>query len=136
MARTTTDAVEAIVEVDPAIEVDPFIEVANSIVTEVCASATNSDGTAFYEDPRLELIERWLSAHFYAIRDQRRAQESVSGITEQVQYKVDLGFNQTIYGQQAMLLDTAGGLGRLQRQTKDGTRLNSVSISWLGTAEA
>ena len=71
--RTTFDAVALIAEVDTDVSADlaPFIETANYLVTQLCASATklvNEVETPFYDDVALELIERWLSAHFYHVR--------------------------------------------------------------------
>jgi len=106
MPRTTPSAVAAIIETEPGISLDPFIETANALVTEILVPLG-------YDDTRLELIERWLSAHFYAIRDQRRLREIVSGIGETFQTKVGLYLNLTIYGQQAQVLDTKGGLRSL-----------------------
>lgn len=135
MPRTTGEQVAAIIETEEEISLTPFIEVANAVVTEICAGKLRSDGvTLYYDATRLELIERWLSAHFYAIRDMRRASESVSTVREVFQYKVGLHFDVTVYGQQAMLLDTAGGLASLQAQVQSGKPRVVASLSWLGTS--
>lgn len=125
MARTDSDAVGGIIEVDSNISLTPFIEVANSLVTDLC---TNDD----YTDAKLELIERWLAAHFYAIRDQRIASETAGPVTETKQYKVGLHLDQTIYGQQAMLIDTEGNLAGLNQRMK-GKGPASVGMNWLGS---
>lgn len=134
--RTTSLAVEAIVEVDPTIVLDPFIEIANTLVTEVCGSAISPITNLPYDATRLELIERWLSAHFYCIRDPRTTEEQAGhGVGEQFESKVDYGFNITRYGQQALRLDTAGGLAKLDRAT-DSTRGGQASVAsgfWLGS---
>lgn len=127
--RTTDGAVEGIVEVDSTIPVDPFIEVANALVTEVCASVLNDSNQPYYDSTRLELIERWLSAHFYCIRDPRTTLESAGfGVSEQFESKVNYGFNITRYGQMALRLDTAGGLAKLDRAT-DSTRGGQASTA-------
>ena len=124
--RTTSVAVGGIIEVDSNISLTPFIEVANALVTECCS-------TDDYDATRLELIERWLSAHFYAIRDPRTTQESVGrGIAERFQSQVDLGFDVTHYGQMAMRLDTQGGLSSLNERIKNGGG-STAGVSWLGT---
>lgn len=126
MARTTARAVEKLIDVEEDDDLEPFITTANEIVTEVCEPAG-------YSDSRLELIERWLSAHFYAILRPERASEGISGaVNESAMHKVDLAFNQTRYGQQAMLLDTEGGLAELNKQTVDGETKRRVSFSWMG----
>lgn len=104
--RTDSTAVQGIIEVDVTIDLDPFIETANALVTEVCVPLG-------YDGVRLELIERWLSAHFYAIRDPRAKTEQAGEVQESFWGKIDLGFNQTREGQMAMLLDTKGGLKAL-----------------------
>lgn len=128
MPRTTEEQVGDIIEADATIGLSPFIEVANSLVTELCASVVPA-----YSAERLELIERWLSAHFYAIRDMRAANEKADVVGIAYQFKVGLYFENTMYGQQALLLDTAGGLARHQESIKKGKR-KQVGIVWLGSS--
>lgn len=129
MARTTAELVGQIVEVDEDISLAPFIESANALVTEICAPVTT------YTAARLELIERWLSAHFYCIREERPVLEKADVVSERAQSKVDLGFDVTHYGQMAMRLDTNGGLAALNEEAKTGT-LPSGFVTWLGTEDA
>jgi len=104
MIRTTEAAVAAIIEVDVTIPLAPFIETASNVVDAVCTHSSYSDTT-------LELIERWLSAHFYAVRDPRVTREAVKGIEEVFAISVkDYGFNTTPYGQQALMIDVRGNL--------------------------
>ena len=126
--RTTDAAVKGIIEVDALISTVPFIEVANDLVTELCTSSS-------YTSTKLELIERWLSAHFYAIRDQRVDTEKAGSVSQKFQYKVDLNMFQTIYGQQAMLIDTAGNLAALNKRVTSGKK-RTISITWLGTGDS
>lgn len=122
--RTTEAEVRAIIESDSTIGLAPFIDVANDLVTELC---TDSD----YTETKLNLIETWLSAHFYAVRDLRSANEGVGGVSISYQYQVDLNLAVTVYGQQAMLIDTAGSLAALNKRTKEGT-VSVISVDWLG----
>jgi len=122
--RTTSVLVAAIIEVDTDIDLEPFIFTASELVTEVCAIAG-------YTVERLELIERWLSAHFYAIRDPRVTQEKAGSVGANFESKVDLNLALTRYGQQAMLLDTQGGLAALNQSMLSGKR--TASVAWLGT---
>lgn len=124
MARTTSGAVEGIIEVDSSISLTPFIESANALVTEVCVPLE-------YDDIRLELIERWLAAHFYAIRDPRTTSEKAGPVSANYQSKVDLGFNVTHYGQMAMRLDTLGGLAALQKKIETGIGIKP-GIAFIG----
>jgi len=122
--RVTSAEVEEIIEIDDTISLAPFILVANQLVTELC---TDSD----YVDARLKEIERWLSAHFYQIRDQAVGDEKAGSVAQSFQYKIDLILNQTKYGQMAQLLDTAGNLAQLSNRIQDGESA-SVSVGWMG----
>lgn len=135
MSRTTEELVASILEVDETIDLAPFIEIANELVTEVCASATNSDGTAYYTNTRLEMIERYLAAHFYAVRDPRATSESAGGISASFEGSAGMGLDFTRYGQQVKLLDTAGGLAMLDKKTKDGTIKKKVGVHHLGAGQ-
>jgi len=125
--RTTAAAVALIIKVNATATPDlgPFIEAANSIVTAVCTSTALTEA-------QLELIERWLSAHMYAIRAPRRAMERAGDVAQSFQYKVDLGLKVTTYGQQAMLLDTSGALANLDARTTKGGPVRAT-VAWLGT---
>ena len=132
--RTTADAVALIIEVDDdhlgtgTDDLASFIEVANNIVTKNCV---DEDLTA----ADLELIESWLSAHFYAIMRARPTREQASqGIGETFQSKVDLGFDVTHYGQMAMRVDWSGALSALNEQAKRGGKI-TISASWLGSTD-
>lgn len=124
MARTTDEAVREIMDVDPGItDLEPFITPANALVTEVCAVVDT------YDDERLELIERWLAAHFVCMRDPRYVTEKADRVQATYQSKVDLFLSTSHYGQMAMVLDTAGGLKALNKNSARRT----MSVTWLGT---
>jgi len=133
MARTTPTLIGGIIEWDSDeskvtfISMTPFIDVANELVTECC-------GSSGYTAMRLELIERWLSAHFYTVRDPRVESEKAGPVSEKFQSKVGLGFDTSHYGQMAMRLDTEGGLAALNEQVKKGKKV-TVGVTWLGTAD-
>jgi len=120
--RTTSGQVADIIEVDASIGLEPFMMIANELVTEVCTDKG-------YTDSRLELIERWLSAHFYTNRDPRAVNEKAGPVGVTYQSAVALNLNTSHYGQTAMLLDTAGGLAALNTLKKKKV----LSVSWLGT---
>ena len=64
MARTTETALRALFPKDDATKsVDHYIADANLLVTELLA-------TSGYSAERLELIERYLAAHFYLLGEQ------------------------------------------------------------------
>jgi len=135
MARTTKADVEGIIELDASVVPDdaallPFITVANELVTEAC-TGDNGPDTA-YSAERLELIERWLTAHFYTNRDPRAVTEKAGSVSAAYQSRVDLGFNTSHYGQTAMRLDTNGGLAKINDDTQKGGKPR-VGVTWLGT---
>lgn len=120
--RTTSELVAGIIEVDPTIPLDPFITTASELVTELCSDKG-------YSEARMELIERWLSAHFYTNRDPRPTREEAGPVSASYQSKVALNLSTSHYGQSALMLDTAGGLADL---SKDLRKYN-LSVTWLGT---
>lgn len=133
MPRTTALLVGKIVRLNPKLDIDTAIEAANSLVTSACAGALADDGvTLFYDDARLELIERYLSAHFYCINDPRTFRQRAGQVSVSTQYKVDLGLNVTHYGQQAMILDSKGGLAALNAMLKKKGSI-TLGVKWLGT---
>ena len=125
MARVTDADVEELVEVDDSISLTPFINAANELVTELC---TDSD----YTDARLKMIEGWLAAHFYLMRDPAISTEKAGSVNVQYQYKIGLQLAQTKQGQTAIMLDTAGNLAALSKKTERG-RSAKVSATWAGT---
>ena len=132
MPRTTQENVATVIDIMDGVDITAYILTANELVTEVCASVTDDDGVAYYSDDRLELIERWLAAHFYAVNDPRAAMEKAGPVSQTLQYKVDLNLANTMYGQQAMVLDTQGGLAQLSKQAEDGKK-RSAGVFWLGS---
>lgn len=129
MARTTDELVGGIIEVDSDIPLTPFILIANELVTECC-----TDLETDYADARLVLIETWLAAHFYTVRDMRAEAEKAGPVSEKFQSKVDLGFDSSHYGQTAMRLDNQGGLSALNEKIKKGIS-HDVGVTWLGTED-
>lgn len=124
--RITPNDIRAILNFDPSIEdLTPFIAAAEELVTELCAPAG-------YDATRLPIIEVWLAAHFVAIRDPRYQEEHIgaAGVSYQAQVGLNLGL--TPYGQQAMLLDTKGGLAWIDKHISQGKRAKA-GITYLGT---
>ena len=125
MARATDADVEAVIEVDADISLTPFITVANELVTELC---TDSD----YTDERLVIIETWLAAHCYSVRDKAIAQERASSVQVQYQTKIGMFLAETTHGQMAMTIDSAGNLAALSKRMEDGEPA-TIQFSWMGT---
>lgn len=130
MAYTTALEVQSILadEYDALIapSLDPFIETANQLIEEVCAPAGYTVG-------RLAEIEKYLAAHFYSVTKPRLESEGVGPIQNRIQSKVDTGLKVTHWGQQAIVLDTAGGLARLASQAEGKPQAKTASVIYLGT---
>lgn len=105
-ARASEAMVKEIIDTDLTNEqVAPFLAAANTLVTDLLLSESYSNET-------LKEIERWLAAHFVAVRDPQVTQEKIGDIQATYEGKTGMGLNSTRYGQQAMLLDHHGILAR------------------------
>jgi len=127
--RTTEELVGTIIELDDTISLEPFLLSANELVTEFCSDAN-------YTDTRLELIERWLTAHFYCQLDPQTQSESVGGISQSYEGSTGFGLKRSRYGQMAMRLDTAGGLAKMDALIEAGKKGLIPSLTWLGKTRA
>jgi hypothetical protein len=102
--RTTAQEVSELLGEDVATVQDVFLLSANEMVTELCVPMG-------YTDVRLELIERYLAAHFYTVENTRADMEGIAGgPSEHLQGKTEEGLRSSLYGQAAMRLDTKGAL--------------------------
>lgn len=100
-------------------DLSPFIAAANAIVTSHLEGAPELGASLLKE------IERWLSAHFVAIRDPRVKMEQV-GTTSSIEYVLGTsGFDSTPYGVQAVLMDVSG---RLKNLGKARAEFKTVSL--------
>lgn len=123
MPRTTAELVAGIIQVDATIPLDPFILTANELVTEKCGALVPP-----YTDVRLELIERYLSAHFYTLRDPRTTEETAGPVRAEYQSAVALGLQTSHYGQTALQLDTSGALAALNHFSNTGPGKRTISV--------
>jgi len=126
MAYTNETQVRAIhkgVEVSEDLSI--YIETANSIVEDIL-------GDLGYTTTKLALIEAWLAAHFYAISSKETSMETASSVSEQYQYKLGLFLSNSMYGQQAMAIDTSGKLANLNKQFEKGSK-TTLKLYHLGT---
>lgn len=107
MSRATEAEVKEIIDTTLTDEqVKPFLTAANLLVTDVLSK----EG---YGDAILKEIERWLAAHFVAIRDPQMAKEKIGDVNATYHGKSGLGLNHTPYGQQVMILDHHGKLAEI-----------------------
>lgn len=125
MARTTEAAVRALfpaVEAPSSISLASSVDTATDLVTELCVP----EG---YTATRLELIERWLAAHFAAIGPLRQyASRAIGEANASFDRVIGLALDQTPYGQMAKVLDTKGGLSAAGGADAEGT----AGVLWLG----
>lgn len=104
-------------------ELTGFILTANKIVSRVATCAT-AKGMAL-DSTELELIERWLSAHFYVVSDQPYASKSTGGQSASFQGKTGMSLDASKYGQAAMNVDYSGCLSAISKRA-------FASTAWLG----
>ncbi len=136
--RTTPEAVKKIIvtdenawaEIDTAF-MDPFIEVANNLVNNVVVPGG-------YDVMTLELTERYLAAHFYAVSDPapRVTVEQVASLREQYSFKVNLGLDFTQWGQQAMRIEFKGLLAAMNESQKNLMVKRVGKVTWLGKEDS
>ena len=106
MARRVSDTdVKKIIDTDLD-DIIPFIDVANITVTNV-VGGENLGASVLKE------LERWLSAHFIAVRDPVALKEKVDDAETTHALAISntiegLGLNSTPYGQQVILIDPSG----------------------------
>jgi hypothetical protein len=136
--RTTPAQVASIIQVAPG-EVaggvlNEYINAANNLVTLQC---TNLPPPTVLDTATLELIERYLSAHFYAVNNRRTAGAGVSGAVNVRfdPFKPDIALEATIFGQQAMLQDVSGNLAAYNnslKTVKKNLPVQGFGFVWLG----
>lgn len=104
--RTTAAAVRKIVKAKASVDLTPFIEAANQLVDDCCSEAG-------YDSVKERRIETWLAAHFYLVFKPNDLIQIAGTAQHTIESRVDLRLQVTRHGQQALLLDTAGGLAAL-----------------------
>lgn len=128
MPRTTATSVKQILLSDYDSVDEPsligFIETASAIVDSIIECATERGYSL--TTARAELIERWLSAHFYVMSDQNYKGRSTLRASGQFQGETKMYFEASKYGQTAVSLDGSGCLSSL------GSNNRNVRSIWLG----
>ena len=124
-------------QVNPSIQEDddltlPIISahilVWNGIVANGCG--------AHYSEAQLALIEAWLAAHFHQVQTGIITSESAGGASQSFSIIQEAYLMNTLFGQQAMLLDTNGCLATLMAEideAKQGKKRKRVALTWLGS---
>ena len=127
--RTTQAAVIVLLSenYDGSANLSAFIDTASAVVDRV--AALDADG--ILSDANLELIERWLSAHYYAQSDPLYQSRSNGGASGSFQGQTAMVFSNTNYGQQAMALDFTMALSKMNQEALEGGR-RKAGFAWLG----
>lgn len=110
MARVTAEEVQAIISYDPAItDITPFITAANLLITQKFTGSGVSEAL-------LKEMERWLAAHYIAIRDPRLRSEKIGDAANTYQGQEGMYLDATLYGQQVKTLDPTGTLANIGKR--------------------
>lgn len=141
MARTSAGLVQQVLspagDYDGEADLTPYITTASSVVERLKLYAANAQPTVPVTDDQLELIERWLAAHFYAIVDRPYASRSGGGSSGSFDGKTGMNFDATLYGQSAKLIDPTGFLAGIEGggggKEGSGQGPPRVRVMWAGT---
>lgn len=128
MARTTEPQVRDLIDNSTTISLVPFIETASGLVTWLITKDT--DGVLTTE--LLELIERWLAAHFYETRDPQYSSKNTGRSGASFQGQTAMILMSSKWGQTACLLDVTGVLAQKSKDAETGTK-RKARLTWLGT---
>ncbi len=127
MPATTVTAVQAVLGTnwDGTTDLTPFIDTADVVMGRVKTCAFNK-GNAL-SDVEVEVIERWLAAHYYCVQDPTYKSRNTASASGSFQGNTDMYLESTPFGQQAARLDWSGCL-----QAIAGKQRASASLIWLG----
>jgi ATP phosphoribosyltransferase len=127
MARTSSILVQGVLaaggDYNGSTDLTPYIDAASIIVSRIATCATNRGISLSTEE--LEIIERWLAAHAYAMSDQPYLEKETERARGKFQGQTKMHFEATKYGQMAMDLDYSGCLSVLNSR-------KFVRVDWLG----
>lgn len=120
MSRTSVASVKTLLrngatdsDYDGTSDLSPYIDSANAVVSRVATCATSRGVTL--SSTELELIERWLAAHFYAMSDQTIESKKTGERAAKFHGKTGMRFEATKYGQSAINIDVSGCLASMNR---------------------
>ena len=108
MPRVTQSEVRAVLDTDLE-DLSPFITAAGALIE----ARLESQGL---DENLLKEIERWLSAHFAAMRERQAVSESIGDASAEYGGSFGLGLDFTQYGQQVKVLDVTGTLAGLGKR--------------------
>ncbi|MDR2170673.1 MAG: DUF4054 domain-containing protein [Planctomycetaceae bacterium] len=127
---------EQVRKIDPSIlpeeDLTPYIDTAHALVYNSIVQCKCGVG---YTDELLALIEAWLAAHFHQVQTGIITSESAGSASQSTSISQDTFLLNTMFGQQAMLLDynncLAALLGDIEN-AKSGKTRKRVGFHWLG----
>lgn len=127
--RTTTVAIQEQLgrNYDGKTSLTPFLKTANVVVNAVVTCA-NSKGLSLL-DEQLERIECLLGCHYYQRADPGFSSKNTGKSGASFQGQTGMMLQSTMYGQDALGMDTSGCLGSFN----NGGR---VQMLWLGKTES
>ena len=123
--RVTTNEVKAIIETS-LVDLDPFITSANTFINAILADEISAGNIS---SALLSELEKWLAAHFVAIRDPQVKSEKLGDAQATYRGKEGMGLRATTYGQQALALDSTGLLAQVGMKRAEVKTLNIVPVS-------
>lgn len=125
MSRTTSLQVQAILgrNFTTGADLTGFIDAASIMIDQVVACAISKKRPL--TDSQAEILERYLTAHYYGHADQFFTSKSTSGASGSFQGQFGKGLEGSQYGQTAMSLDPSGCLKALSMG-------NKIQLGWLG----
>jgi hypothetical protein len=133
LARTTVDLVELVLDrnYDGQMDLQQFIDTANLLVNRVATCASDRGEPLSAEE--LELIERWLAAHYYAQVDPTYTSKSTDGASASFMGASGKYLEGSRFGQVAITLDPSGCLESIVASGDGGGRKVARAF-WLGKA--
>lgn len=118
--------------VDPSIDEDEDLTIpirsAHVLVWDICAQYKKP--LKPYTTERLALIESILAAHFFHVRSPQASNEHAGPVSQGFQYYVHQDLRNTMFGQQAITVDTNGGLAQWCLAMTKGK--STPSVSYIG----
>ena len=121
MARTTPQAVQDLLgdEYDGKTRLSPYIDTASGMVDWLYAQDLATRG--LLNATLLELVERWLSAHYYQQADPGYASRSTGGASGSFNGQQSTGLRSTRFGQQVLRIDVSGLMAQRDKEAEDGS---------------
>lgn len=133
MPRTNATLIGEVIELDPTKSLTQHIAMGAFLTNKFPAVAVDEDDVLIHDEATLTLIETQLAAHFYYMSFQKARTAQVGPIMERFDVKVDMGLQNSEYGQNAMALDISGSLAAYnQGLVGDGVR-GKPDVTWLGS---